>query len=855
MFKVALRNLLGHKFRTLFTAVAVALGVGFMSGTFVLTDTVAASFDTIFTEANAGIDAVVRGQAAYEASAVDGGDQRPDIDPEVADLVSGIDGVAAAEPVVASIGSVLDADGDPLNATGAPSFGANWTGNPAVDVFDIDEGRAPAGPTEAVIDTLTAKAGDLSVGDPIRVQTLKGVVDLELVGIIKFGDSGNLGGASFVMMDTPAAIETFTLDGRIQNVAAVADPGLSETELVRRITAELPDGLEAITAAQSTKEAEDSIGSFVATFQVVLNSFAAIALLAGGFLIYNTFGIIIGQRVRELALLRALGSSRRQVLRSVVVESAVIGLIASVMGLVGGIALAVVLQSLLATTGLGEAGAVPVIAPRTVITSLLVGTLLAVLCSLVPAWRASRVAPVAALREASVDDARRSPVRLGIGLATAAAGVALLVVGATGTGTDAVARAALGTVVAFAAVVVLGPFIVPPLTGLLGLPLRPFGVPGALGRDNARRNPKRSAGTASALMLSVTLITFIAVFALSFGKSINAATDEYFKGDLEVVTSGFGIPSLSTALVDDLADQPEVGAVTGVQRGIVQIDGNTRPVYGVHFSDVLDVFDLGTVQGDLAALTPDQIAIDDRTAEEEGWAIGTEIPVLYPDGQPTTVTVGAVYENGGIVAQNSDGRFLVSDQVFRERFPGLAQLLGRIDVTAADGVGVEELRQVVEARTESFAGATVRDRQEIKDANNRQLTFTLGIFFALLGLALVIGALGVTITLALSVFERTREIGLLRAVGATRRQMAGAITGESIILTMLGTVLGLVIGIAGGAAVVRTQRGELDTLRISVSPPFVIGVLVLALLIGMGASLIPAWRAARMDVLKAVTVE
>ncbi|HYI60391.1 MAG TPA: FtsX-like permease family protein [Acidimicrobiales bacterium] len=855
MLKVALKNLLGHKFRTLFTAVAVALGVGFMSGTFVLTDTVAASFDTIFTEANAGIDAVVRGQAAYEAAAVDGGDQRPDIDPAVADLVRQVDGVAAAEPVVASIGSVLDDEGDPLNSTGAPSFGSNWTGNAAIDVFEVEEGRAPEGATEAVVDTLTAEAGDLAVGDPFRVQTLKGVVELDLVGIIRFGESGNLGGASFVMMATPAAIETFTLDGRIQNVSAVAEDGVSEPELVRRITAELPDGLEAITAAESTEEAEEGIGSFVATFQVVLNSFAAIALLAGAFLIYNTFGIVIGQRVRELALLRALGSARRQVLTSVVVESAVVGLIASIMGLVGGIALAVALQSALATTGLGEAGAVPVIAPRTIVASLLVGTTISVLCALVPGWRASRVPPVAALREASVDDVRRSPIRLAIGLAVAAAGVAFLVVGGVGTGTDAVAQAALGTVVIFTAVVVLGPYIVPPLTGLLGLPLRLFGVAGTLGRDNARRNPKRSAGTASALMLSVTLITFIAVFALSFGRSINAATDEYFKGDLEVVTSAFGFPSLSPDLVDDLAGQDEVAAVTGVQRGIVEIDGDTRPVYGVRFSDVLDVFDLGEVRGDLASLAPEQIAIDDRTAEEEGWAIGTEVPVTYPDGQPTTVTVGAIYGSGGIVAQNSDGRFLVSDQVFRDRFPGVGQLVSRIDVTAAQGVGVEELRQVVEARTESFAGAQVRDRREIKAANNRQLTFTLGIFFALLGLALVIGALGVTITLALSVFERTREIGLLRAVGATRRQMAGAITGESIILTMLGTVLGLAIGIAGGIAVVRTQRAELDTLRISVSPPFVIGVLVLALLIGMGASLIPAWRAARMDVLKAVTVE
>ncbi len=855
MFKVALKNLLGHKFRALFTAVAIALGVGFMAGTFVLTDTVAASFDTIFTEATKGIDAVVRAEAPYEAQAIDGGTQRPDIDPALADQVKQVDGVADAQPVVFLPGTVLDQSGDPVSNTGAPAFATNWTGNPNIDIFTVEEGRAPAGPTEAVVDSLTADAGNFRIGDRISLQSIKGLIDLELVGIIKFGDSGNLGGASFVMMETQAALENFTLDGKVQSVSVVAEPGITETEIVRHIGDELPEGMEVITAAESAEEQEESIGAFVNAFRVVLNAFAAIALLAGGFLIYNTFGIIIGQRVRELALLRSLGSSRRQILSSVMAESAVIGFFASILGLLGGIGLAVLLQTLLATTGLGEAGALPVIAPRTIVVSLVVGTVLAVLCALVPAWRASRVAPLAALRESSTDDPRHSPVRLAIGLAFLLGGIALLVTGATGSGNDAILQAALGTVVVFTAVVVLGPFIVPPLTGFLGLPLRPFGVPGALGRDNARRNPKRSAGTAAALMLSVTLITFIAVFALSFGKSINAATDEYFLGDIEVIGSGFALPTLRPETVDNLAEQPEVGAVTGVQRGIVQIDGDVRPIYAVRFPDVLDVYDLGEVQGDLAALTPEQIAIDDRTAEEEGWDIGTEIPVTYPDGQPTTVTVGAVYESGGIVAQNSDGRFLFSEQVFRERFPDLAQFVNRIDITAADGVSVEDLRVAAEAETADIPGLAVRDVDQIKDANNSQLAFTLAIFFALLGLALIIGALGVTITLALSVFERTREIGLLRAVGATRSQMAWAICGESIILTLLGTVTGLVIGIAGGVAIVRTQRGELGTLRISVSPSFVVGVLILAVVIGVAASLIPAWRAARLNVLEAVTVE
>lgn len=855
MFKVALKNLLGHKLRTLFTAVAVALGVGFMSGTFVLTDTVSSSFDTIFTEAYAGLDAQVRGKSAFEVSSFDGGELRPDIDPALVDTVRGVDGVAVAEPVVSTFGSVLADDGGPLNSTGAPTVAANWTGNQAIDVFTVEEGRAPEGPTEAVVDELTADAGDFEVGETIGVQTLKGAVDLELVGIVKFGENGNLGGASFVMMETQAALDTFTLTGQVQGIAVIGEEGLTQQQVVDRVQPALPDGVEVVTSEALTDEAQDLIGSFVDTLRLVLTVFALIALAAGAFLIYNTFGIVIGQRIRELALLRALGSARRQVLTSVVVEAGVIGLVASILGLIGGIALAVVLQTLLATTGLGEAGAAPVVAPRTIVVSLLVGVLVSVLCALVPGLRASRVPPIAALREVATDDPKPSKVRLVIGLGLVALGLLLLVAGSQGSGNGAIAQAAAGTVLVFAGTVVLGPYIVPTLTGILGAPLRVFGVAGRLGRDNARRSPKRSAGTAAALMLSVTLITFIAVFALSFGKSINAAIDEHFKGDIELIGAGFGFPTLSLDVVDQLQDRPEVAAATGVQRGSIQLDGATRPVYGVRFSDVLDVYDLGEVEGDLASLGPDQIAVDRETAQLGLYGIGRELPVTFPNGESGTLTVGAIYDDGAIVAQNSDGHYLVSDEVFRTRFPETAQAVQRIDVTAADGVGVEELRSVVREVAEDFPSAEVRDVQEIKDENNRQLTFSLAIFFALLGLALVIGALGVAITVALSVFERTREIGLLRSVGATRRQLVGSITGESVILTLLGTVLGLVIGSAGGIAIMRAQRDTIDTLRISISPGFVVGVLVLSVVIGVLASVIPGWRAARMDVLDAVTVE
>ncbi len=848
MFKVALKNVLGHKLRTLFTALAVALGVGFMAGTFVLTDTMAKAFDDLFSDIGADIDVQIQGKAPFESESLQGETTRPDIDASLVDEVRQVDGVAAAEPVVFTLAYVLDADGDSVAQGGAPSFGTNWTGAPEIDVFTIEEGEAPSGPTGAVLDEATAEKADFSVGDQFQVQTLTGTVDLTLQGIVSFGETGSLAGASIVAVDTETALSTFTTSGKVQNISVVGEDGISQQELADRISQVLPDNAEAITGEQAIDDQTESIQEGIGIFRQILTYIGLISLIAGAFLIYNTFGIIIGQRLRELALLRALGSSRRQVLSSVLGESLMTGVFASLLGLVGGIALAYGMIGLLAAIGLELPDTLPVVGPRTIIASLLVGTGITVFSSLAPAIRGSRIPPIAALREQAVESPSRSKVRLGIGVLLALLSVAAMVSGASG---GEVGPAAIGMILLFAAVIVLGPFLVPFLVVALGLPLRLFGLPGALGRDNSRRNPKRSASTAAALMLAVTIITFIAVSTLSFTSAFNSATDEYLLADLEV-TSGF-VPTLGPNLVDELAERPEVAAVTGVQMGQIEIRGTVRNVYGVTPSAVPEVFDLQGIEGDLAGMGPDEIALDRETARIALWGLGTELDVRYPDGTEATLTVGAIYEDGSIVAQNSDGHYLVSEEVFQEHFPENSQALMRIDVTGADDVSLDQLRTVVDDAVADFPSAQVRDKEEIKEANNNQLLVSLGFLFVLLGLALVIGALGVAITLALSVFERTREIGLLRSVGATRSQLALSITAESLLLTALGTVMGLVVGIAGAVAVVQSQTDLIPSLTVRIPIWFVIAVFVVANGIGLVASLIPGWRAARMDVLKAVT--
>lgn len=850
MFKVALKNILGHKLRTLFTAVAIALGVGFMAGTFVLTDTMQKAFDELFSDIGAEIDVQVQGKAPFEAETQQGEAARPDIDPALVDDIRQVDGVVEAEPVVFTLAWVLDADGDTIAQGGAPSFGTNWTGVPEIDVFTIEEGEAPSGETGAVLDEATVDKAGFRVGDTFQVQTQSGVVDLTLQGVVTFGETGSLAGASIVALDTPAALDLFSTSGEVQQISVVGEDGISQQELADRISAVLPDTAEAITGEQSIDDQTESIQEGIGIFRQILTYIGLISLIAGAFLIYNTFGIIIGQRLRELALLRALGSSRRQVLSSVLAESAVTGLIASLMGLAGGIALAYGMIALLSAFGLELPDTLPVVSPRTIITSLVVGIGITVFSSLAPAIRGSRIPPVAALREQAVESPGRSKVRLVVGVLLTLIGVVSMVSGATG---GEVAPAASGMIGLFAGVIVLGPFLVPVLVGVLGFPLRLLGLPGTLGRDNSRRNPKRSAGTAAALMLAVTIITFIAVSTLSFTSAFNSSTDKYLLADLEI-TSGF-VLTLGPSLVDTLAEMPEVGAVTGVQQGQIEIEGEVRNVYGVRPATTEQIFDLRGVEGDLAGMGPDEIALDRDTARIAVWGIGKELAVTLPDGTEQTMTVAAIYEDGAIVAQNSDGHYLVSEQVFRDHFPENSQTLNRVDVKAADGVSLAELRTVVEDAVKDFPSAEVRDKEEIKEANNNQLLISLSILFVLLGLALVIGALGVAITLALSVFERTREIGLLRSVGATRSQVALSITAESLLLAALGTVLGLAIGIAGAAAVVQSQSDLIPTLSVRIPIWFVLVVFVVANGIGLVASLIPGWRAARMDVLRAVTHE
>lgn len=850
MFRAALKSLLGHKLRLAITTLAVVLGVSFMAGTFVLTDTISKSFDDLFSDANAGLDAIVQGEEAVESTGP-AGPTRADLDLDLVEQVQAVDGVEDAEPVVFGFTTILQ-DGKAIQTGGGPLFGSNWTGVPEVDVFQIAEGREPRSADEAVVDRTTAGNGGFRIGSPIEFQTRTGVEEATVVGIATFGESNNLAGAGFLLLPTDAALEAFSTPGRVQQISVVADDGISETEIVGRVSDAVGGSVDVITAAQSTEDSQEQFGAFVDQLTVVLNGFAAVSLVAGAFLIYNTFGIIVAQRVRELALLRALGANRRQVLGSVIVEAAAIGLVASLIGVVGGIVLATALKALFSALGVDLPGLAPVVAPRTIVVSLAVGLIITLVSAVVPAWRASRVAPMAALRDVAFEKTGASLVRVVIGIVVAACAVLALVRGAS----SSASLALLGTLLIFAAVIVLGPVIVPFVSRVLGAPLpRLVGVPGQIARDNTVRNPKRSASTASALTLSVAIVTLLSVFFFSFGATINRATDDFLLADVEVSAGGFAGPTLGPDLVADIKELPDVDAASGVQIGSIQLDGDVTSTLGLSLADVTRLWDLGDTEGSIAGLGADEVAVETEKAETEGWRAGDVLPVVYPDGASGTLRVGALYESAGIIAQDEGGSLIVSSQVFVDHFPATSQFLSRVTVKGAEGTGTEALKRSVERATESFPTAEVQDKDEIKEEQNNQILLALGLVLVLLMLAVVIGGLGIANTLALSVFERTREIGLVRAVGATRRQVATSVTIESILLTLFGTIMGLLIGTAGGVALVRNLEGEIPTATVSIPWFFVVLVVLISLALGVGASVIPAWRSARMNVLDAVSVE
>ncbi|HEX2043909.1 MAG TPA: FtsX-like permease family protein [Acidimicrobiales bacterium] len=850
MFRVTVKGLLAHKVRLAATALAVMLGVAFMAGTLVLTDTISRTFDDLFGDVFRDTDAVVRQQEAFTAPEGEGA-QRGRVDASLVDTVAAVDGVARAEGTIQGYARLVGKDGEPIGdpEMGAPTFGASWSDSDELNPFTLVEGRAPRADDEVVVDKKSADDGKLRVGDATTVLVRGPPQRVRIVGIVKFGEADSPGGASFVLFTTPAAQRLVAQPGRFDSVSVVAEEGVSQREVVGRIAPVLPAGVEVVTGEQITKENQDEIKEGLSFFSVFMLVFAVVALLVGSFMIFNTFSITVAQRTRENALLRAIGASRRQVLASVLVEAVLVGVLASLIGLAVGVAVAVGLKALLAGFGLDIPAGGVVFAPRTAIVSLVVGVTVTLLAALSPARKAGRIPPVAAMRDVAVGSAGYgSKLRIVVGGGILGLGVLSLFSGLFGGGDNALAMVGLGVLLVFFGVSVLGRTVALPLSRMIGSPLpRLRGITGALARQNAMRNPKRTATTASALMIGVGLVGFITILAASTRTSINATIDRAFTGDFVIASGTFGTGGLDPALVGRIAALPEVETATGLRVGAAEVDGHVEQIQGVDAATAFEIVDVQPLQGDPADLGPDSIAVFQDVAEAEGLALGDKVPLRFKDTGTKELTVALIYGENQPV-----GDYLLGLPAYEANFADQFDSLILID--KADGVSAEAARAAIQRVADDFPGADVKDRTGFKEEQTGFVNQMLGLVYALLALAIIIALLGIGNTLALSILERTRELGLLRSVGMTRSQLRSTVRWESVIIALQGTFLGLLIGVFFGWALVEALDSEgID--RLSIPLGQLVTIVVLAGVAGVIAAIAPARRAAKLDVLRAIATE
>ena len=850
MLKTTLRSLWAHKRRLLSTVLSVVLGVAFMAGTLVLGDTMNANFDQLFADVNEHVDAEVRGPELFDT---DFGGVRGRVDESVETEVRGVDGVAAAEGfLMTEAVTVLGADGEPLGGQGPPTLLESWIDDDLLNAYDLAEGRAPESAAEAAMNVAAAEEGGYEVGDEVAVLAEEGRLTYTLVGTYTLGGADSAAGSISISVPRDEAQRLAGMPGQLDVVVARGEEGVSQEELVERIASTVPDDLEVVTGEQSSEDQAESLQQGLSFFTQFLLIFAFIALGIGSFIIYNTFSILVAQRARELALLRAVGASRRQVLGSVLVEAVVVGIVAAGLGLLAGIALAVALQAALDALGVDLPTAGTVVSGGTVVAAVLTGLVITFLSVLLPAWRASKVPPIAALREVAHDTSGTSKVRAAIGVVLLVLSV-LAAIPAFGDAPDtqALQMVGLAALLALVGVIVLGPVLARPGALLLGRALGFAGMTGTLARENAARSPKRTASTAAALMIGVALVGFITVFASSAQASIDREVSRGFLGDFVVQTGQLGA-GVSPELAEELRDVEGVATVAATRFGPAQLtlpDGDTTGTFiGAGDPEALsDVLDARMAQGQLSDLDEDGILVDQAVAEDRGLEIGDEITVLFASGESTTVTVAGLADDPAML-----GQWFVALDTFAAGAP--QQLDRQLLLQAEEGADLEALEQRIEEVADAYPVVDVLDRDAFIGSIADQITQVLNIVYALLALSVIIALIGIANTLSLSIHERTRELGLLRAVGMTRRQLRATVRWEAVIIALIGTVLGLVLGLVFSFVLVQALSGQgFSEYRLPVVP-LVVVVVVFAML-GVLASVRPARRAARLDVLEAIAAE
>ncbi len=846
MLRIALKSLLSHKRRLIGTASAIILGVAFLAGTLVLTDTMRASFDDIFVSANAGTDVVVRSSENIGT----GGRTQVGLVPEsLTKTLSEVPEVQLAEPTIQGVGQITGADGKPIGGEGPPTLAGNWIASSSLNPYRIVQGSPPTVDGQVVIDQGAAAVGKLSIGDKTTLRTPE-LLPVTVVGIATFGSADSLGGTTYAGLTFAQAQKYLGVPGKVNAIALQAKPGVDQDQLKAAVQPLLPAGTEAVTGSQltadQTQQIEDGFLGFFRTFLLV---FAAIALIVATFSIYNTFAVIVAQRTRESALLRAIGASRGQIMRSLTVESLFIGVVASVVGLGLGILLAAGLKSLLDAFGVGLPAGGLTITSGTVILSLVVGVIVTVAASVLPAIRASRVKPLAALRDVAVDRSSNSRVRLWLGLIVLVTGLLILLTLLLSNDTFVLQRTAVGAAMVFVGYLIFAPIAARPAGRLLGAPIGWLrGVSGRMASRNAIRNPKRTANTSAALLVGVCVVTLFTIFAASIKTSIDASVAGSFKGELVMSNQSFNGSGFSPQMMAEIAKVPGVQTEASLARGTVLANNKQLNVTVSEPRQLGKLIDLPSTGEPVSSLTPRELAVSKDTADQNGFKLNDKIIVAFADGSLENMTIGSIYEGEEFV-----GSAIISTAIYGKHVRQLNYNTLLIGLTP--GASESQVQQDVQVVADRFGAGTVETREQFVETSAGQIDQLLNIVYVLLFLAIIIALMGIANTLSLSIHERTRELGLLRAVGQTRGQARSMVRWESVIIAIFGTAGGLVLGVVLGWALMKAVSVEEAVARFSLPIDQLVAVGVIGALVGVVAGIRPAYRAARLNVLDAISAE
>ncbi len=843
MLRAALRSVLARKIRLILTGLAILLGVSFMAGTYVLTDTMTAAFNQLVDTGTSSIDVLVRSSNAFTAqtSAIE---ERKPMPESVLTDIQGVDGVKEAVGDVLGYAQIVDpATGKVIGTFGPPTAASAWND---LNGFTLRAGSPPQGSDQVVIDAATASNHDIKVGDRVKIVFAREPGEFEVVGLAGYGSSDSLLGATWALFDLPTAQLVLGREGQLDSVSVVGDEGVGSADLVHRIAGVLPDGVEAVPAATVVAEAHDQISQGLGFLRTAFLVFAFVALFVGAFIIFNTFTIIVAQRTRELALFRALGASRRQVMTSVVVEALIVGVVSSAVGVLAGIGIAILLKGLLSATGFDIPASGTVILARTFIVSIIVGTIVTMIAAIVPARRAARVAPIEALREAQDRPGRSLRFRLISGAVVLALGVGPLLYGLFGTPDNALQLVGLGVAFTFLGLAMLTPLIARPVAAALGMPIRATGISGRLGRENSMRNPRRTAATTSALMIGLGLVVFVAVFGASAKASVDTTLERTLKADF-ILTSPT-LSGFSTAAADSARPVPGVEAVSELRQAEVKVNGGTSFLTGLDPTTFPAVSEAGIVDGSIADLgRPGTVAVFQDRADDNGWSVGDTVSMRFPATGTVDLEIAAVYSENGLI-----GDYSVSLDTFDANVEQQLDIF--VLVRAQDGADLGTMQSGLDDALTPFPNVEVQDQAAFRDKYATFVNQVLNLITGLLFLAVFIALFGVMNTLYLSIHERTRELGLLRAVGLTRRQARSMVRWEAVIISVMGALFGVVIGILFGWALQQALAPQGFT-ELGIPGGQLVVYVLLATLLGVLFAILPARRAAKLNVLEAIAYE